>query len=121
MGGVDNMDKDKKLGGSFTKFAHFKKWYRMGLLGVFDFMIVNGRIAWNMSAEDDHCRVCHFVKSNWEFRLILAQQMIRFQDNNGSDLIREVELANEAVSSMPSTSHTPKKVPAGNRINCCVC
>ena len=119
MGGVDNMDKDKKLGGSFTKFAHFKKWYRMGLLGVFDFMIVNGRIAWNMSAEDDHCRVRHFVKSNWEFRLILAQQM--FQDNNGSDLIREVELANEAVSSMPSTSHTPKKVPAGNRINCCVC
>ncbi len=120
MGGVDNMDKDKKLGGSFTKFAHFKKWYKMGLLGVFDFMIVNGRIAWNMSAEDDHCRVRRFVKSNWEFRLILAQQMIRFQDDNGSDLIREVELANEAIA-MPSTSHTPKQVPPGSRVNCCVC
>ena len=119
MGVVDNMEKDKKLGGSFTKFAHFKKWYPMGLLGVFDFMIVNGRIAWNMSAEDDHCRVRCFIKSNWAFHLILAQPMIRFQDNNGSDLICEVELANEAVL-MPSTGHTPKKVPAGNRVNCSV-
>jgi hypothetical protein len=29
MGGVDNVDKDKKLvaGGLYTKKAHFKKWY----------------------------------------------------------------------------------------------
>ena len=49
MGGVDNVDKDKKIGGSFTKKALFKKWYLMGLMGIFDFMIVNGRQAWNMS------------------------------------------------------------------------
>jgi hypothetical protein len=42
MGGVDNMDKDKKIGGSFTFRAMFKKWYCIGLMGVFDFMIVNG-------------------------------------------------------------------------------
>jgi hypothetical protein len=49
MGGVDNMDKDKKIGGSFTSHDLFWKWYRMGLVGIFDFMIVNGRQAWNMS------------------------------------------------------------------------
>ena len=26
MGGVDNMDKDKKIGGSFTSHALFQKW-----------------------------------------------------------------------------------------------
>ena len=29
MGGIDNMDKDKKIGGSFTSRALFRKWYRM--------------------------------------------------------------------------------------------
>jgi hypothetical protein len=43
------------MGGSFTRKVHFKKWYRMGLLGIFDFMAVNGRMAWNMSFDDDLC------------------------------------------------------------------
>ena len=30
MRGVDNMDKDKKIGGSFTSRALFKKWDHMG-------------------------------------------------------------------------------------------
>jgi hypothetical protein len=45
MGGVDNIDKDKKIGGSFGKKAMFKKWYLTGLMGLFDFMLVNGRVA----------------------------------------------------------------------------
>jgi hypothetical protein len=34
MGGVDNMDKDKNIGGGFTGRAMFKKWYWMGLMGI---------------------------------------------------------------------------------------
>jgi hypothetical protein len=49
MGGVDKVDKDKKIGSSFIKNTFFKKWYHMGLLGIFDFMVVSGRVAWNMS------------------------------------------------------------------------
>lgn len=45
MGGVDNADKDKKIGSSLTCCLMFKKWCRMGLIGVFDFMPVNGRQA----------------------------------------------------------------------------
>ena len=56
MGGVDNLDKDKCIGGSFTGRAMFKKWYRMGLMGIFDFMVVNGRQAWNMSVMDHEDR-----------------------------------------------------------------
>ncbi len=32
MGGVDNMDKDKNIGGSFKLLALFQKWYFMGLM-----------------------------------------------------------------------------------------
>ena len=49
MGGMDNMDKDKKIGRSFTLRKLFWKWYCMGLMGIFNFMIVNGRQAWNMT------------------------------------------------------------------------
>ena len=49
MGGEDNMDKDKKIGGSLMSRALFRKWYRMGLMGIFDFIIVNIRQAWNIS------------------------------------------------------------------------
>ena len=49
MGGVDMVDKDKKIGSSFTENVFFKKWYHMGLLGTFDFMVVSGHVAWNMS------------------------------------------------------------------------
>ena len=31
------------------KNTMFKKCYGMSELGVFDFMVLNGRIAWNMS------------------------------------------------------------------------
>ena len=39
MKGVDNVDKDKNIGGSFTKTELLEKWYCMGLLGIFDFMV----------------------------------------------------------------------------------
>ena len=55
MGGVDNVDKDKKIRGSFRKKAIIKKWYLMVLMSLFDFMIVNGLMVWNMSVTDEHC------------------------------------------------------------------
>jgi hypothetical protein len=49
MGGVDNTDKEKCIGRSLTGWAMFKKWYQMGLMGIFDFMVVNGQQAWIIS------------------------------------------------------------------------
>ena len=43
------LDKGKSIGTSCVRHAMFKKWYQMGLMGNFDFMVVNGRQAWNMS------------------------------------------------------------------------
>ena len=56
MGGVDNMDKDKKIGGSYMANSMFKKMYPTAEIGVFYFMIVDGRQAWNMlkSILEDH-------------------------------------------------------------------
>lgn len=51
MSGVDNIDKDKKVGGSFTSCEMFKMCYRTGLLGCFLLVVVNGKPAWNMSTD----------------------------------------------------------------------
>lgn len=75
MGGVDSHDKDKSIGGSFVSRAGFCKWYRMGLMGVFNFMAVNGRQCWNMSCKMIEGRA---VLSNSEFWIGLAKEMFLF-------------------------------------------
>jgi hypothetical protein len=91
MGGVNNVDrdKDKKIGAAFTKKALFKKWYLMGLMGLFDFMFVNGRVAWNMSVNDERCSHRRFVLSNSEFCCIVAHQMLQYHDVKSGNLIAE--------------------------------
>ncbi len=49
MGYVDLVNFDKKIGGTFTGKCSFKKLYKKGYLGITDFMLVNGCVAWNMS------------------------------------------------------------------------
>jgi hypothetical protein len=73
MGGVDNMDRDKKIGGSFMSRALFWKWYHMSLMGIFDFMIVNRRQAWNMSTAT---KMEHFKLDNAKFRWGLAEELL---------------------------------------------
>ena len=103
MGGVNNIDKYNKVGGSFMKQAHFKTWYQMGLLGIFYFMSVNSRIAWNMSADDNRCEYQHFKLQNWKFCLILAEQMIAFKDEHAIDLTHEAIL-NNFIAVIPQSS-----------------
>ena len=50
MGGVDNVDKHKKL----ELHSQKNKLYQQAVLGIFDFMIVNGRMAWNMLSKEGH-------------------------------------------------------------------
>ena len=45
MCGVHNVSKDKKIDGAFMAKLMFKNWYRRGMLGIFDFMLVNGKMA----------------------------------------------------------------------------
>lgn len=64
MGGVDNTDKDRKNGGSFTLWAIFKKLHGIGLMGILGFMVISGHHAWNMSIEN---KTDHFKLNNAEF------------------------------------------------------
>jgi hypothetical protein len=71
MGGVNKLDKDKCIRGSFTGRVMFKKWYRMGLMGLFDFMVVNRRQAWNMSTtihDDRYVSAMHIFVWHWQWR-----------------------------------------------------
>ena len=50
MGGIENIDKYTKIGGGFAKKMIFKRWFKTGLMGLFDFKLVNGLVAWNTAA-----------------------------------------------------------------------
>jgi len=80
-------------------------------------MIVNGRMAWNMSADDDHCQYRHFKLHNWKFRLILAEQMIAFKDELAVDLTREAQLS----SAIWNIAHAPAMIRERHRLTCCMC
>jgi hypothetical protein len=121
MGGVDNVDKDKKIGGSFTKKALFKKWYLMGLMGIFDFMLVNGRIAWNMSCTDESCANRRFELSNADYRCIVAHELLQYRDVRNIDLIAESSLLRNAMGRPLLSDHQPSNTEKGTRVRCCVC
>ena len=86
------LTKIKKIGGSFTKKELFKKWYLMGLMGIFDFMLVNGRIAWNMSCTDESCANRRFELSNSDYCCIVAHELLQYRDVRNIDLIAESSL-----------------------------
>jgi hypothetical protein len=116
MGGVDNLDKDKCIGGSFTGRAMFKKWYRMGLMGIFDFMVVNGRQAWNMSGMEHEDR---FAMTNGMFRLCLAEEFLKFKDESGVNIEAEESLC-QTARMMAGHNMIAAESKRG-RLFCCVC
>ena len=51
MDGVDRGDQFWDHGDGLSSKPHFKKWYKYGNLGLYDFSILNSHIAWNMSCD----------------------------------------------------------------------
>lgn len=72
MGCVADVDKDQKIVEDLQGFIQEMVSY-IGVLVVFDFMIVNGRVAWNMAATNNDVGMHHFLLSNWKFQLILSK------------------------------------------------
>jgi hypothetical protein len=116
MGGVDNLDKDKCIGGSFTGRAMFKKWYRMGLMGIFDFMIVNGRQALNMSTKLPY-HGNRYPLTNAYFRIALAEELLRFKDESAVNFLSEARL-NQSMIASGHVMTTPQRA---GQMGCCVC
>ena len=113
MGGVDNLDKDKCIGGSFTGRAMFKKWYRMGLMGIFDFMIVNGRQAWNMSTKLPY-HGNRYPLTKAYFCIALAEELLRFKDESAVNFLSEARF-------MIASSHVMTTPQRAKQMGCCVC
>ena len=116
MGGVDNVNKDKKIGWSFTKETHIKKWYRMGFMGILDFVAANGKLAWDMSVKDEECMPRRFKLNNWKFQLLLAEEMTKLKDEHSVSHFSKLALSNS-----PLNDHVPCQVQAGLHVRCCVC
>ena len=68
----------------------FKKWYWMVVLGVFDFIIENRRMAWNMLSEEDHYKALPLP--DLKFHVILAEQMIALKDESACDHVAEARM-----------------------------
>ena len=74
MFGVDKHDQLRAIGGGFAKKSQFNKWYKKTLLGIFDMMLVNAFIAWNLS---DQVKLTHH-----EFYYCIGKQMIYFKEDS---------------------------------------
>ncbi len=55
-----------KIGRGFAAKGRFKNWYKQGFLGILDFMLINGRVAWSMSAEMDGVTRQKINNKNWQ-------------------------------------------------------
>lgn len=82
----------------------------MGVLGIFDFMLVNGRVVWNMAASESTTGFCCFVLPNWKFWLILCEQLISFHDKSSVNIVQEEFLA---ASMSKLQEHSPGPIPTG--------
>lgn len=82
MGGVDDMDKDNKIEGSFRACAMFRKWFRKGLMVV---LILFLWVANRLGTSLPQLLKIIFNLAMLSFIGGLAEEMIRFRDE--SDLI----------------------------------
>ena len=85
-------------------------------MGIFNFMIVNGRQAWNMSTT---MKTDHFRLDNAKFCWGLAEELLHFKDESVVDFVLEHQLSHK--TSMIIVGHQPQSVPRKVKIMCCVC
>jgi hypothetical protein len=52
MFGVDKGDQQRAHMGGFARKSHYKKWYKKSLFAIFDCMLLNSHIAWNLSVKE---------------------------------------------------------------------
>ena len=119
MNGVDVVDYHQKIAGGLAKVGHYKKWYKKTHNAICDFMIHQGRVGWNMSAdENEHLQRRELT--TWEFQAVLAEELIAFVD-----VERDSSFVGSAVEASAMdlivSGHRPIEVSRKSRRNCCVC
>jgi hypothetical protein len=81
MFGVDKGDQYRAAGIGFASKSHFKKWYKKALMGVLDFMLLNGFMAWRMSIKYCARKVPGRPKlERYEFYAACAQELLNTVD-----------------------------------------
>lgn len=88
----------------------------MILMGVFDFMVMCWRQAWNMSTSiHDH----RYMKTNSYFCISLAEEMLAFRDESAVNVILEARLNQSAL--MVSSVHGMAVAQRSGKMGCCLC
>ena len=83
---------------------------------MFDFMLVNGRHAWNLSTTEHND---WFTLDNASFHWALSEEMLAFHDDSLVDHMAEACLNPNA--SMIMLGHQPQPAPPRVNVVCCIC
>lgn len=120
MGSVDRNDQMRMHGGGFSNKVHFKKWYKKVYLAVFDCMMLNAYIAWNMSVSVMKRRGRRELKRHDFFQYIF-EHMLSYRSPNTIDATQSPEQVRKSTGHLfiGDRVHLPKKSKGGSR--CAVC
>ena len=118
MNAIDVIDYHQKIGGGLAQAAHYKKWYKKTHHAICDFMIHQGRVGWNMSAEENR-QLRRRELTTWEFQAVLAEELIAYVDNE----LEVVATQNAEASAMTlfQSGHRPVEISRKVSGYCCVC
>ncbi|CAB9512517.1 unknown protein [Seminavis robusta] len=115
MFGVDKGDEIRAHFGGFSTKAHFKKWYKRVFLAILDIMMMNARIAWNLSAQEKASRNRNELKRH-DFMLFIAECLLEYNEPEEDTS----PAGNSAID--PMKDHIPlKPKKAATRNRCIVC
>ncbi|CAB9525639.1 unknown protein [Seminavis robusta] len=115
MFGIDKGDQIRAHFGGFSTKSHFKKWYKKIFLALLDCMLLNGLVAWNLSAEEDKFKIRTKLIRH-EFMMIVAESLLEYDEPEPKEVNETDGKKN------PMSHHRPMEIPKGSgRPKCIVC
>jgi hypothetical protein len=76
---VDKGDQSRMHLGGFARKAHFQKWYKKSFFAILDCMLLNGWVAWNMSAIDSP-QLRRKTLQRYEFYEWISTHFLEFEE-----------------------------------------
>ena len=118
MNGIDVINYHQKIGVGLAQAAHYKKWYKKTHHAICDFMIHQGCVGWNMSA-DENKHLQRQELMTWEFQAVLAEEFIAYVDVEKESTVSKS--AEASAMTLIQSGHRPIEISWNIDRYCCVC
>jgi hypothetical protein len=127
MFGVDKGDQLRARGGGFGSKAHFKKWYKKILLGLFDVFLLNAYVLYNAVADIRRQRGERRMQNllHQEVATYIAQCMLDYQDGRADpptpEIVRERKRIRDVIADAKHKPLCQDNTKKKNKAKCAVC